>query len=105
MLYEVITTLDGSVVDLTVRLDKVTSLDEIKAKVKEAAAGELKGVIEYTEDHIVSSDIVGNSNTSIFDVASCMELNGNFFKLVTWYDNEWGYSSQLVKMVEYWMGL
>jgi len=98
-------TLDGSVVDLTVRLDKVTSLDEIKAKVKEAAAGELKGVIEYTEDHIVSSDIVGNSNTSIFDVASCMELNGNFFKLVTWYDNEWGYSSQLVKMVEYWMGL
>lgn len=98
-------TLDGSVVDLTVRLEKATSLDEIKAKVKEAANGKMKGVLEYTEEHIVSSDIIGNPNTSIFDVASCMELNANFYKLVTWYDNEWGYSSQLVKMIEYWVSL
>ncbi len=98
-------TLDGSVVDFTVRLDKATSLDEIKAKMREAANGELKGILEYTEDEIVSSDIIGNSHTSIFDSAACMELNSNFFKLITWYDNEWGYSTQLVRMVEYWMGL
>ncbi len=98
-------TLDGSVVDFTVRLEKTTSLDEIKAKMKAAAEGELKGVLEYTEDEIVSSDIIGRSTTSIFDAAACMELNGNFFKLISWYDNEWGYSSQLVRMVEYWAGL
>lgn len=98
-------TLDGSVVDFTVRLDKQTSLDDIKAKVKAAAEGELKGVLEYTEEAIVSSDIIGNPITSIFDASACMELNGNFFKLINWYDNEWGYSAQLVKMVEYWMGL
>jgi glyceraldehyde 3-phosphate dehydrogenase (phosphorylating) len=98
-------TLDGSVVDFTVRLEKATTLDAIKAKVKEAAEGELKGVLEYTEEAIVSSDIVGNPNTSIFDADACMELNGNFFKLINWYDNEWGYSAQLVKMVEYWAGL
>jgi len=98
-------TLDGSVVDFTVRLEKTTSLDEIKAKVKAAAEGELKGVLEYTEEAIVSSDIVGNPTTSIFDADACMELNGNFFKLINWYDNEWGYSAQLVKMTEYWMGL
>ncbi len=98
-------TIDGSVVDLTVRLEKATSLDDIKAKVKAASEGAMKGVIEYTEDLIASTDIIGNSNTSIFDSASCMELNPNFFKLVTWYDNEWGYSSQLVKMIEYWMSL
>ena len=98
-------TLDGSVVDFTVRLEKQTTLDDIKAKVKKAAEGELKGVLEYTEEAIVSSDIVGNSITSIFDASACMELNGNFFKLINWYDNEWGYSSQLVKMTEYWMSL
>ncbi len=98
-------TLDGSVIDFTVRLEKQTSLDDIKAKVKKAAQGELKGVLEYTEDEIVSSDIVGNPITSIFDASACMELNGNFFKLINWYDNEWGYSSQLVKMIEYWMSL
>ena len=95
-------TLDGSVVDFTVRLEKTTSLDAIKVKVKEAAEGELKGVLEYTEEAIVSSDIVGNPTTSIFDADACMELNGNFFKLINWYDNEWGYSAQLVKMIEYW---
>ena len=96
-------TLDGSVVDFTVRLKKETSLAEINAKVKEAAEGELKGVLEYTEDEIVSSDIVGHPITSIYDSAAGMELNGNFFKLINWYDNEWGYSAQLVKMLEYWM--
>lgn len=98
-------TLDGSVVDFTVRLDKATSLDDIKTKMKTAAEGELKGVLKYTEEEIVSSDIIQDSNTSIFDASACMELNGNFFKLITWYDNEWGYSSQLVKMVEYWVSL
>ena len=98
-------TLDGSVVDFTVRLDKATSLDDIKAKMKTAAEGELKGVLKYTEEEIVSSDIVKDPNTSIFDASACMQLNGNFFKLITWYDNEWGYSAQLVKMVEYWTSL
>ncbi|MEA3450711.1 MAG: type I glyceraldehyde-3-phosphate dehydrogenase, partial [Bacteroidota bacterium] len=98
-------TLDGSVVDFTVRLDKATSLDDIKAKMKTAAEGELKGVLKYTEEEIVSSDIVKDPNTSIFDSSACMELNGNFYKLITWYDNEWGYSAQLVKMVEYWVNL
>ncbi len=98
-------TIDGSVVDFTVRLKKQTSLDEIKAKVKEAAEGEYKGVMAYTEDEIVSSDIVGDPVTSIFDASASMELNGNFFKLINWYDNEWGYSAQLVKMVEYWNSL
>ncbi len=98
-------TIDGSVVDFTVRLEKSTSLDEIKAAMKKAAENELKGTLEYTEDEIVSMDIVGHDVTSVFDAASSMELNANFFKLITWYDNEWGYSSQLVKMIEYWASL
>jgi glyceraldehyde 3-phosphate dehydrogenase len=98
-------TIDGSVVDFTVRVEKSTSLADINAAMKKAADNELKGTLEYTEDEIVSSDIVGHPITSVYDSASSMELNSNFFKIIAWYDNEWGYSSQLVKMVEYWANM
>lgn len=95
-------TIDGSVIDFTVRLKKSTSLDEINAAMKKSAEGEMNGTLEYTEDPIVSSDIIKHPVTSVYDSLASMELNNNFFKIINWYDNEWGYSSQLVKMVEYW---
>ena len=95
-------TLDASIIDFTVRLEKSTSYEEIKAAMKAAAEGQLKGILEYTEDPIVSSDIIGNSHSSIFDAGAGMELNDHFFKIVAWYDNEWGYSNRLVDMIEYW---
>lgn len=98
-------TIDGSVVDFTFTTEKPTTYDAIKEAVKKAAANELKGVLEYTEDDIVSRDIVGYPVTSLFDAKAGMGLNENFFKVITWYDNEFGYSSQLVKMIEYWMSL
>lgn len=79
-----------SVVDLTVRLEKGASYDEIKATIKAAAEGPLKGVLAYTEDEIVSSDLNGNNASSIFDAKAGISLNNNFVKLVSWYDNEWG---------------
>ncbi len=98
-------TLDASIIDFTVRLEKSTSYEEIKAAMKAAAEGELKGVLEYTEDPIVSGDIVGNPHSSVFDAGAGMELNPNFFKIVSWYDNEWGYSNRLIDMLEYWHSL
>lgn len=95
-------TIDGSVVDFTVRLEKATSLAEINAAIKKAAEGDMKGTLEFATDELVSQDIVGYPVTSVYDSSSSMQLNENFFKLITWYDNEWGYSAQLVKMVEYW---
>jgi len=95
-------TIDGSVIDFTVRLEKNTSLAEINDAMKKAAEGELKGTLEFTDDPIVSSDMIKHSVTSVYDSVASMELNSNFFKIISWYDNEWGYSSQLVKMVEYW---
>lgn len=92
-------TLDVSVVDLTCRLEKATTYDEIKAVVKKAADGEMKGVLGYTEEALVSSDFIGDSRTSIFDAEAGIMLNPNFVKLVAWYDNEWGYSCKLLDMV------
>ncbi len=92
-------TLDVSVVDLTCRLEKATTYDEIKAAVKAAADGELKGILGYTEDAVVSSDFVGDSRTSIFDAEAGIMLNANFVKLVSWYDNEWGYSNKVLDML------
>jgi glyceraldehyde 3-phosphate dehydrogenase len=94
-------TLDVSVVDLTCRLEKSASYDEIKAAVKKAADGELKGILGYTEDDVVSSDFITDSRTSIFDAKAGISLNGNFVKLVAWYDNEWGYSNKVVDLIEY----
>ncbi len=92
-------TLDGSVVDLTVNLAKPATYDEIKAAVKKASENELKGILEYTEDAIVSSDIIGDAHTSIFDAEAGIALTDTFVKLVAWYDNEWGYSNKVVDLI------
>merc|ERR1719455_25529 len=85
---------DVSVVDLTVRLGKETSYDEICAKIKEAANGPMKGFLEYTEDQVVSTDFVGDTHSSIFDAKAGIMLSSTFVKLVSWYDNEYGYSNR-----------
>jgi glyceraldehyde 3-phosphate dehydrogenase len=87
-----------SVVDLTVKTVKDTSLDEIKAAMKKASETYLKGIMGYTEDEVVSSDFIHDTRSSIFDAGSCIELNKNFFKLVSWYDNEWGYSCRVAEL-------
>ena len=87
-----------SVVDLTVRTEKPTSLDEIKKAMKRASETYLKGILEYTEDEVVSADFIHSKASSIFDAGSSIELNPNFFKLVSWYDNEWGYSNRVVDL-------
>lgn len=92
-------TVDVSVVDLTLRTKKSTSLKEIKEVFKKASEGALKGVVGYTEEGVVSQDFIGESRTSVFDADSAIELNPNFFKLVAWYDNEYGYSSKLIDLV------
>jgi glyceraldehyde 3-phosphate dehydrogenase len=93
---------DGSVIDLTVELDRPVTVEEINAAVKSAAAGALKGILEYQADPIVSIDIVGNPASSIFDSLCTMVMDGNLVKVVAWYDNEWGYSCRcrdLLKMM------
>lgn len=92
-------TLDVSVVDLTCRLGKDVSYDEVCAAMKEASEGELKGIMGYTEDAVVSSDFIGDARTSIFDAKAGIALTGNFMKLVSWYDNEWGYSNKLCDLL------
>ncbi|WP_158828328.1 type I glyceraldehyde-3-phosphate dehydrogenase [Mucilaginibacter lacusdianchii] len=91
---------DVSVVDLTVRLKNSTSYEQVKAAMKEASEGELKGILGYTEDEVVSEDFKGDSRTSIFDAKAGIALNDNFIKVVSWYDNEWGYSNKLIDLVE-----
>ena len=91
---------DVSVVDLTVRLKKGASYDQIKAAMKTASEGELKGILGYTEDDVVSEDFKGDSRTSIFDAKAGIALNDNFVKVVSWYDNEWGYSNKLIDLVQ-----
>ena len=98
-------TADVSAVDLTVRLEKETSYDEIKAAFKKASEGELKGILGYTEESVVSQDFVSDPRTSIFDAGAGMELNSKFFKLISWYDNEAGYANKLVDLAEYTSGL
>lgn len=96
---------DVSVVDLTVRLEKPATYEQVKAAMKAASEGELKGVLGYTEDDVVSSDFIGDDHASIFDANAGISLNDNFIKVVSWYDNEWGYSSALAKFVEYYGSL
>lgn len=89
-----------SVVDLTVKTVKPTSYKEICQKMKEASEGSLKGILGYTEDEVVSSDFIHDSQSSIFDAGAGIELNNRFFKLVSWYDNEWGYSNRCVDLMQ-----
>jgi glyceraldehyde 3-phosphate dehydrogenase len=90
-----------SVVDLTVRLEKGASYQEICAAMKKASEGELKGILGYTEDAVVSNDFLGDSRTSIFDAGAGIGLNDNFVKVVSWYDNEWGYSVKTLELILY----
>jgi glyceraldehyde 3-phosphate dehydrogenase len=89
-----------SVVDLTFKTVKETSLADIKAAMKKASETYLKGILGYTEDEVVSSDFVHDARSSIFDAGSCVELNKSFFKLVSWYDNEWGYSNRTIDLLK-----
>ena len=92
-------TANVSVVDLTVRLEKPTDYEAIKAAVRRASEGELKGILGYTEDDVVSTDFLGDPRTSIFDAKAGIQLSPTFVKLVSWYDNEWGYSNKLVDLL------
>lgn len=94
-------TADVSVVDLTVRTEKSATMDEVKAALKYASENELKGILGYTEEAVVSQDFVSEPKTSTFDADASIALNDNFFKLVAWYDNEFGYSTKLVDLAEY----
>jgi glyceraldehyde 3-phosphate dehydrogenase len=94
-------TLNVSVVDLTVTLGKAATYDEICAAIKEASEGELKGILGYTEDLVVSSDFIGDARTSIFDAKAGISLTDKFVKLVSWYDNEWGYSNKVLMLIEH----
>lgn len=96
-----IPTMDVSVVDLTVRLEKNASYDAIKKAMKNASENEMKGVLGYTEELLVSQDFVGDTRTSIFDANAGIALNDNFVKVVSWYDNEMGYSTKIVDLIEY----
>jgi glyceraldehyde 3-phosphate dehydrogenase len=91
---------DVSVVDLTVRLKTAASYDDIKKAMKDASEGEMKGILGYTEDEVVSEDFKGDARTSIFDAKAGIALNNNFVKVVSWYDNEWGYSNKLIDLVQ-----
>jgi len=94
-------TANVSVVDLTARLEKPASYDDIKKTIKEASEGEYKGIVGYTEDEVVSTDMNGNNNSSIFDAKAGIALNDNFVKLVSWYDNEWGYSRRCLDLISH----
>ena len=89
-----------SVVDLTVKTTKQTSYKEICAAMKKASETYLKGVLAYTEDEVTSTDFIHDTHSSIFDAGSGIELNSTFFKLVSWYDNEWGYSNRCVDLLK-----
>jgi glyceraldehyde 3-phosphate dehydrogenase len=94
-------TLDVSVVDLTCKIEKGTTYDDICATIKKAADTNMKGILQYTDEEIVSSDCIGNPCTCIFDAKAGIMLNANFVKLVAWYDNEWGYSTKTVDLCAY----
>jgi len=94
-------TADVSVVDLTVRLEKDTSYEDIKKTFKAASEGELKGILGYTDEAVVSQDFIGDARTSIFDAGAGIELNSKFFKVISWYDNEAGYSNKLLDLAQY----
>ncbi len=92
-------TLDVSVVDLTVRTEKPATMEQINETIKKYAEGPMKGIVEYTDEAVVSSDFLGDANTSIYDATAGIALNSNFFKLIAWYDNEWGYSNKVLDLI------
>merc|ERR1712123_445617 len=92
---------DVSVVDLTVRIEKEASYEEICAKLKEASEGSLKGILGYTEDMVVSTDFLGDDRSSIFDAKAGIQLSSTFVKLVSWYDNEFGYSNRVIDLIKF----
>lgn len=94
-------TLDVSVVDLTVKIAKSATYEEICEKIKQASENEMKGILGYTEDLVVSSDFIGDPRTSIFDAKAGIMLNDTFVKLVAWYDNEWGYSNKILELIKH----
>ena len=96
-----IPTADVSVVDLTVNLKNAASYEDIKKAMKDASEGELKGVLGYTDEPVVSTDFTGDSRTSIFDADAGIQLDDKFVKVVSWYDNEWGYSTKVIELIEY----
>ncbi|MDG1915271.1 MAG: type I glyceraldehyde-3-phosphate dehydrogenase [Crocinitomix sp.] len=98
-------TANVSVVDLTVKLEQPTTYDEIKAVFKSASKGDMKGILGYTEDALVSQDFVSDPRTSIFDASAGIELNSRFYKLVSWYDNEFGYSNKMIDLAEHMMAI
>jgi glyceraldehyde 3-phosphate dehydrogenase len=91
---------DGSIVDLVCRLRRPVSNAEVNAAVREAAAGDLKGIVEYSEVPLVSSDIIGNPHSSIFDALSTQAAGDGYLKVIAWYDNEWGYSNRVVDLID-----
>ena len=91
---------DGSVVDLTVKLGKSTTVEEINAAMRAAAEGPMKGILEFCDEPLVSVDMIGNDHSSVFDALSTTVMNGDFVKIVSWYDNEWGYSCRVVDLVK-----
>jgi glyceraldehyde 3-phosphate dehydrogenase len=92
---------DVSVVDLTVRLEKETTYEAICTKMKEASEGEFKGILGYTEDAVVSNEFIGDPRTSIFDATAGIQISPTFVKVVSWYDNEMGYSTKVCELIEY----
>ena len=92
---------DVSVVDLTVRLEKAATMDDIKAAMKAASEGPMKGILEYVDDEVVSSDFRTDAHTSIFDAQAGISLNEHFVKLVAWYDNEWGFSNKMLDLTRH----
>eukprot|EP01001_Neometanema_parovale_P006974 NODE_3303_length_1244_cov_129.694915_g3136_i0.p1 GENE.NODE_3303_length_1244_cov_129.694915_g3136_i0~~NODE_3303_length_1244_cov_129.694915_g3136_i0.p1 ORF type:complete len:335 (-),score=70.29 NODE_3303_length_1244_cov_129.694915_g3136_i0:178-1182(-) len=94
-------TSDVSVVDLTCRIEKPATKDQIDIALKEASEGKLKGILGYTNESVVSSDMIGTTESSIYDAAASISLNDNFVKLIAWYDNEYGYSSRVVDLIVY----
>ena len=94
-------TIDVSVVDLVARLEKPATYDQIKAAVKQASETTMKGVLGYTEDSVVSTDFTGDDHSSIFDAGAGIQLSPQFVKLISWYDNEWGYSKRVVDLLEF----
>jgi glyceraldehyde 3-phosphate dehydrogenase len=96
-----IPTANVSVVDLTCRLEKAASYETIKAAMKAAAEGPMKGILGYTEDSVVSTDFIGDAHSSTFDAGAGISLNDNFVKVVSWYDNEWGYSCRVLDLLQY----
>ena len=88
--------MDGSLVDLVVKVKRKTTKDEVNAAIKAAAAGPLKGILEYCEDPMVSNDVIGNPASSVFDALSTVVMEGDMVKVLSWYDNEWGFSNRVV---------